>query len=115
VAYAVGRVAFGAALVAIPERIGRGWLGEVVDQPAGRVAVRGLGARDLALSTGVLVAQERESGVRGWLLATVASDLTDIAATVVARDSLPPQALAGTVVLAGGSAAAGLALALRSA
>ena len=113
-AFALGRAAFGVALIARPERIGRGWLGEVVDQPATQAAIRGLGARDLALSAGALAAVARKTGVRTWLLAAVASDLTDIAAAVVARDSLPPRAVPGTVALAGGSAVAAVILAARS-
>ncbi|HET6831321.1 MAG TPA: hypothetical protein VFH44_08240 [Solirubrobacterales bacterium] len=114
-AFAAGRAAFGAALIARPERVGRGWLGEVVDQPATQVAIRGLGARDLALSGGALVAAAQGTGIREWLLATVASDLADITATVAAHDSLTPRAVTGTVALAGGSVAAAVILAARSA
>jgi hypothetical protein len=112
--FAVGRAAFGAALIARPERVGRGWLGEVVDQPATQAAIRGLGARDLALSAGALAALARETGVRAWLLAAVASDLADITAAVAARSGLPPRAVPGTVALAGGSAVAAFILAARS-
>lgn len=112
-AFAVGRAAFGAALIARPERVGRGWLGEVVDQPATQAAIRGLGARDLTLSAGALAAVARGTGVRAWLLAAVASDLADIAAAVAARDGLPPRAVPGTIALAGGSAAAAIVLAVR--
>lgn len=112
-AFAAGRVAYGAGLAARPERVGRGWLGEVVDQPATQAALRGLGARDLALSAGALVAAARRTDVRGWLLAAIAGDLTDVAAAVAARDDLPPRAVAGTVALAGGSAAVSAVLAAR--
>jgi hypothetical protein len=111
---AAGRAAFGTGLAARPERIARGWLGEVVDQPATQAAIRGLGARDLALSAGALVAAGRKSGARGWLLAATVADLADIAAAVAARDELPPGAVAKTVALAGGSAAASAILAARS-
>jgi hypothetical protein len=113
VALAAGRAAFGAALVARPERVGRGWLGEVVDRPATQAAIRGVGARDLALSAGALAAAARGTGVRGWLVAAVAADLADIAAAVAAREDLPPRAVAGTVAVAGGSAAASAILAAR--
>jgi hypothetical protein len=113
-ALAVGRAAFGAALVVRPERTGRGWLGEAVDQHPTRVAVRGLGARDLALSAGALVAVARGSRARAWLVAATLADLADIAAAVAARDSLPPRAIEGTVALAGGSALVATILAVRN-
>lgn len=114
-AFAAARAGFGAALVARPERVGRGWLGEVAGQPAAQVAIRGIGARDLALSGGALAALARGAGVRPWLLAAVGTDLVDVGAAVAARDGLPPRALAGTAILAGASAAAAAILAARSA
>jgi hypothetical protein len=111
---AAARAAFGAALVVRPERVGRGWLGEVVDQGPTQVAVRGLGARDLILSAGALVAVTRGSRVRAWLVAATAADLADIAVAVASRDSLPPRAVSGTLVLAGGSALSAVILAFRN-
>lgn len=113
-ALAAGRVAFGAALLTRPRQIGDRWLGEVAAEPAAQVAIRGLGARDLVLSAGMVVAA-RGGSARPWLLATVASDLTDIAATIAARRSLPPKAIAGTVALAGGAAAVAVVLVARGA
>lgn len=110
-----GRAVFGAALMARPEWVGRGWLGEVVHQPATQAAIRGLGARDLALSAGTLAGVARRTGVGAWLVAAIAADLADIAAAIAARDDLPPRAVAGTVALAGGSALAAIALVARDA
>ena len=109
VAFAVGRLAFGAALVAAPGRTASGWLGDDSARPGTKVAVRGLGARDLALSAGVLAAAPG-GDLRPWLAACVGCDLSDIAATLAAGDALPERARIGTVALAGAAAAAGGAL-----
>ena len=116
IALAAGRVAFGLALVGAPARIGSSWLGPDGMRRSTHVALRGLGARDIALAGGAGWAAARGSAVRPWLLATVGGDLADIAATLAAGDTLPQRARTGTVLLAGGSALAwaGLAAAVDS-
>jgi hypothetical protein len=114
-AFALGRIAFGIGLIAAPERIARGWIGDDAKRPAAKVAVRGLGARDVALSAGALAAAAGGRSARGWLLAAVACDCVDVAATLTAGDAVPERARAGTVLVAGGSAAAGAALAAAAA
>jgi hypothetical protein len=111
---AAARVAFGLALVGAPSRIGSSWLGPDAARRPLQVAVRGLGARDLALAGGTAWAAATGSAVRPWLVATVGGDVTDVAATLVAGDSLPERSRIGTVLLAGASAlaCAGLALAV---
>jgi hypothetical protein len=109
-AFALGRIAFGAGLILAPERVARGWIGDDAGRRAAQVAVRGLGARDIALSAGALLSAGGD-GTRTWLLATAASDCVDVAATLAAGDALPERARLGTVLLAGGSALAGVALA----
>ena len=89
IALAGGRVAFGLGLVAAPARIGSSWLGPDGERQATHVALRGLGARDIALAAGAAWASARGSAVRPWLVATVGGDLSDIAATLAAGDSLP--------------------------
>jgi hypothetical protein len=48
--FALGRIAFGAGLLAAPERVAAGWLPGDAGRPGTQVAVRGLGARDIALA-----------------------------------------------------------------
>jgi hypothetical protein len=110
-AFALGRIAFGAGLVLAPERIAGGWIGDDAGRRAAQVVVRGLGARDIALSAGALLSSRGNGDARPWLLVTAASDCVDVAATIAAGDSLPERAQLGTVLLAGGSALAGVALA----
>lgn len=109
-AFAAGRIAFGAALLAAPERVGKSWLGEPAEHPATHIALRGLGGRDIALAAGAVLATARGSAARPWLALTVASDVLDIAATLAAGDSVPDRARKGTVALAGGTALLGATL-----
>ena len=49
---AIGRIAIGAGLLALPRATGGAWLGEPAEEPGGQLAVASLGARDLALGAG---------------------------------------------------------------
>jgi hypothetical protein len=111
---AAGRVLVGIALVALPDAATRRWLGDATaDDPGRQIAVRGLGARDVALGVGTLVALRNRADARRiarWLEAGVVADLADAAATAVAEDLDAPKAPALGVALG----AAGLGLALRT-
>jgi hypothetical protein len=105
------RIAYGAGLVAVPGRLSAAWLGPAGDAPAARVALRGLGAREIALHAGALAVALRGGTLRPWLVASIAGDLSDVAATWAGRAGLPAGAAARTAAVAGGSAllTAGLA------
>ena len=111
IGFGVGRIAFGLGLIAVPSRIGSSWIGSVAERPAVHVAIRGLGARDMVLAAGAIVAAAQGRAVRPWLIGAIAGDLSDIAATLAAGDSVPDRGRWGTVALAGGSVIAGAALA----
>jgi hypothetical protein len=98
---AAGRVGFGVALVAAPERVTSLWLGGDARRPAARVLTRGLGARDLALGVGALAAAD--SQLQPWVAAAIVADSADFVATVAAGRSLPltGRALVGTVAAGG--------------
>jgi hypothetical protein len=113
IAFAVGRIAFGAGLLAAPARVASGWLAADAQRPGAQVAVRGLGARDIALAAGVAVAAREGAAVRPWLVACLACDVADIAATLAAGAALPRRARWGTVALAGAAATIGAALTAR--
>ena len=104
---ATGRVGLGVLLFLRP-RSARSWIGEVVDQPGGRVAVRALAARDLVIGLGVLRALDRGESIRPWLAFSATADLADTTATLGAIRRLPRGAL-GALALAAGSAAISLA------
>jgi hypothetical protein len=111
VAFAAGRGAFGAALCAAPERVASGWLGGDADSVPTQIAIRGVGARDLALAGGTVAAATTGQGLTGWLAASLGADVGDIVSTLLADgDRLPKNAKSGTVALAGASVAAGAAL-----
>ena len=105
------RVAFGAALIAVPERLSGRWLGPASRTGPTQVPLRALGARELVLHAGALGAALRGAPLRFWLAASIAGDLTDIAATTVARRELPDGSPAATLVVGGGSALITAALA----
>jgi hypothetical protein len=99
------RIAYGAALLAAPGRVTRNWLGRDRSRAATTVALRGLGAREVALHAGALLAALRGGGVRPWLAASIGGDCSDVVATFAARDGLPGGAAPKTLAVAGGSAA----------
>ncbi len=110
IAFAASRIAFGVGLIAAPEKVAGGWLGQDAGRGPTKIAIRGLGGRDVALSLGILAALDDEERLAAWLAATIGSDLTDLAATAVAPGgSLPSNAKWGTVAMAGGAAAVGAA------
>jgi hypothetical protein len=98
------RIAYGAALIAAPERLARRWLGPDAGRAPAQVPLRALGMREALLHAGGLAAAVRGGDVRPWLAASIAGDLTDIAATVAARAGLPRGAAPATAAVAGGSA-----------
>jgi len=110
-AFALGRLAFGAGLIASPGRVASGWLGADAERAPVKVAIRGLGARDIALSAGTLASLRDTEALRRWLAAAILADLCDVVSTLVTPGSvLPGNARWGTVALGGGSALAGAAL-----
>ena len=110
VAVLLARIGYGAILVADPAKLTKRWLG-ALDDPA-EVALRGLGAREVVLHAMALVSALRGGPVRPFLAASMAGDVTDIAATVASRRGLPKLAAPATIVVAGASVAisAGLAV-----
>ncbi len=111
-AVAVLRVAYGAALVAAPARTTRGWLGPDARRPAAGIAIRALGAREIGIHAGALVAALNGGALRPWFAASIAGDCSDIAATLAAGSALPDRAPAATAAVAGASAAISAAVAL---
>jgi hypothetical protein len=100
------RVAYGAALLIAPGKVaGDRWLGSGAHQPAATVALRGLGAREVAIHGIALVELTRGGPVRPYLAASIVGDLADIAAAFASRDGLPDGSPTATAVVAGASAA----------
>ncbi len=98
---AAGRIGFGVTLILAPGRVTGPWLGRDARRAGAQVVSRGLGARDLALGAGALVAPEAQ--LRPWVAAAIVADAADLVATVAAGDSLPltGRVLVGAVASAG--------------
>lgn len=114
IAYAAGRIAFGVALAALPNRVGTAWIGTDAQRTPPQVPIRGLGARDIALGGGVVLEALRGGDMRPWLLGCVLSDIVDVGSIAVAGVAVPAKARIGTIAVAGGSAVGGVALTLAA-
>lgn len=100
-----GRVAYGVALLLAPGRVaGNRWLGAGAKAPAAEVALRGLGAREVALHGLALAAHLGGRDARPLLAASIAGDLTDVVSTASAHEGLPDGSARATAAVAGGSA-----------
>jgi hypothetical protein len=83
---ALARVVIGGAFLLFPRRAARVWTGEADHSATARLAVRALGARDLALGLGAIMALEEGKPAAAWLQAGVVADLSDAASALTARD-----------------------------
>jgi hypothetical protein len=88
-AYGAGRVALGAALLVAPRALGRVWLGRAAAGPAGSVAMRALGVRDLVLGAIALHTLDHPDVAPRWQRTCAAVDAVDLVATAAARPGLP--------------------------
>jgi hypothetical protein len=103
------RVAIGAAFALAPERTAPLWLGRLGRKPGAHFFLRIVGTRDLVLAIGTLSSLRGRGGAPGpWIQAGVAADACDLAATLAARDELPPLAVANAVGVTTGGVALGL-------
>jgi hypothetical protein len=109
---AAGRIAIGTAMVLTPEKVAAAWIGGDARRTGPQVLTQALGIRDAAIGAGILATQGT-APARTWLLAAVASDAVDLAATLRGRDSLPSGAVAGIAAIASSSAILGAYLATR--
>jgi hypothetical protein len=103
----LARVAIGISLLAEPRLATTAWLGRAPLRASGRVLARALGARDLVIGLGTLMALGRGGAVRPWLVAGMLADSADVAITIAERDSLPPTAVPLVVATGGVGAAMG--------
>jgi hypothetical protein len=106
VALSRGRIAIGAAALAVPGLASRVMFGRHGARPGTRAFARMLGGRDVALGLGVVIALDRGAPVRGWLEACALADSVDLASCLLAGDEIPKATVVNTVVLAGGAALA---------
>jgi hypothetical protein len=102
-------VAFGIAMLVVPKRVATGWVGAAhAERPAVRALMRSIGIRDLVIGMIALHTLDHpEIGPR-WQATCAAVDGVDLLATLAAASDLPAAGVAGTSLVAGGAAAAGL-------
>lgn len=107
----LGRTMLGITMVLAPRKAVRGYMGEQDPGFAASMAVRGLGARDIALGTGLLVALEDDDDVARWLEAGALADAGDFLATLANFRELPSWRRLMWLVTAGGATFLGVKLA----
>src|SRR5437764_16779 len=100
---AAARIVFGLGFIATPGWTGRVWIGRDADRPAVRVLTQAIGARDLLMGVGAVIAMRRGKPARGWFEAISATDVVDFACGSLAGDRIPPVSRAVVLALAGGS------------
>jgi hypothetical protein len=107
------RIAIGAAAILAPRLAARVMGGPQASGGIAPLFARMLGARDVALGLGTVIALDRGKPVRGWLEGSALSDTVDCVACAIAREHIPPRAMRASVGLAAGSAVAGILLSRR--
>jgi hypothetical protein len=104
VSLARGRIAIGVVSLLAPGLVGRTITGRGGSEGGTRLFVRMVGARDLGLGLGLLVALDRSAPVRSWLEASAVVDGLDAAACLLARHHIRASVFPGAVGLAAAGA-----------
>ena len=104
VSLAGGRTAIGVLSLLAPGFVGRVMTGRGGSEGGTRLFARMVGARDLGLGLGLLVALNRGAPVRGWLEASAVVDGIDATACLLARDHIRTSVFPGAFCLAGAGA-----------
>ena len=87
-AMAIGRIAFGLAMMAAPRFAGRIFLGDEVERPSIRFMSRIFGIRDLAVGAVLLHALQNDGDVTAALWLGVACDAWDAKTAFASRGAL---------------------------
>ncbi len=89
-AVAWGRIAIGVTAIVAPTVPLRPWVGrDFAWQPRAKLLARSLGARDLALGIGVILALRHDAPIRGWVEGGALADTGDVLATLLSFGKLP--------------------------
>jgi hypothetical protein len=104
VGLARGRVAIGVVALLAPAFVSRMMIGGDGSGGGTTMFARMVGARDLGLGLGLLIALHRGAPVRGWLEASAVVDGIDAAACLLAREHIRPSVFPGVVGLAAAGA-----------
>ena len=102
-----GRIAIGITALVAPTVPLRPWVGrDFAWQPRAKLLARSLGARDLALGIGVILALRHDGPVRGWVEGSGVADAGDCLSTLLAFGKLPKAGRWLVLLSAAGAAAA---------
>ena len=107
------RIAIGAVAVVAPGLAARAMADRRGSEGIAPLFARMLGARDVALGLGTVIALDRGTPVRGWLEGSALSDTVDFVASVVARNDMSPTAFPAAAGLGAVSALLGIFLSRR--
>ena len=106
-AIAVGRIGIGIVALVAPTVPLRPWvLRDFAWQPRAKLLARSLGARDLSLGIGVMLALRHKAPVRGGVDGSGLADAGDTLATLLAFGKLPKRGRWLVLASAAGAAAA---------
>lgn len=105
-----GRIALGAFAVAFPWRATRMFFGRAAPSGVEPQLTRMVGARDLALGLGTVIALDKGAPVRGWLEASALADTGDFLAALLGRKQMSQRTFLGTLAVTSASVAACLLL-----
>jgi len=107
------RIAIGAAAVVTPGLATRAMAGRRGSKGIAPLLARMLGARDMALGLGTVIALDRGKPVRGWLEGCALADTVDSVACVLAREDMSPTVFGAATGFAAASAMLGVFLSRR--
>jgi hypothetical protein len=107
------RIALGTAAVLAPRLATRMMSGRRQSEAIGPVFARMLGARDIALGLGTVIALDRGKPVRGWLEGSALADTVDCITCFLARGDLSPRVAPAAAGFGGASAILGTFLSRR--
>ncbi len=107
----LGRIVIGTAMFLMPKHSIRMWTGEDSGSHTATMAVRGLGARDVAIGAGILISIEEGKNSREWLQASALADSADALGTVAMFKRLPKGRALLALAVEVGAAVVGLRLA----
>jgi hypothetical protein len=104
---AYGRIGLGVTALVAPRLPATPWVGRAdAGRPSAKVLSRALGARDVALGLGPVLALRHGTPVRGWVEAGGLADAGDLVATLLAWRHVPRRTRLLMVAIIGGSMAA---------
>lgn len=107
------RIGIGVAAVVSPRLAVRALSGRRASDGVGPLLARMLGARDVALGLGTVIALDRGAPVRGWLEGSALSDVVDCISCLLAREDMSPFGCRASAGLGATAAIAGIALSRR--